>query len=85
MRKVRLKTLKDLEAFVLKEELSIETRYNAFIAALDNYTFFVMEVKYEDTCTEIENKSEILPQMLRVIDEVKNNKPIRGFWVVFKA
>lgn len=84
MRKVRIKTLNDLEVFILNEELSIETRYNAFIAALDNYTFYVMEVKYEDTCTEIENGDKILPQMVRVIDEVRNNKPISGFWVVFK-
>lgn len=85
MRKVRIKTLNDLEAFILNEELSIETRYNAFIAALDNYTFYVMEVKYEDTCTEIENVNEILPQMLRLLNAIRNNeKLLYGFWVVFK-
>lgn len=78
---IRIKSLNDLEAFLLTD-VSIETKYNVWTEALDQYPFHVIEVKYSQESKEIE--TDILPHLKRIIGEIRNNEPIHGFWVAFK-
>lgn len=84
---VRIKSLSDLEKFVSDESISLENRLEVFTKTLDNYPLFVFVVKYDDTCTIIENKVDVLTGMLRTISEIKadpDQKTYRGFWVAYE-
>jgi hypothetical protein len=87
MKRLKIDTLDKLEAFVNNESVSLENRLSVFSQAMDNYPLFILEVKFDDTCTTIENRLEVQEQMKRVIADVKadpNQKSYRGFWVAYE-
>lgn len=87
MKKVRIKSIDDLGAFVSNESIKLEDRLEVFTQAVENYPLFVFVVKYDDTCTIIENRSDVLAGMLRTIAEIKadpDQKTYRGFWVAYE-
>lgn len=87
MKRLKIDTLDKLEAFVNNESVSLEDRLEVFTQATENYPLFILSVKYDDTCTTIENRLEVQEQMKRVIADVKadpNQKSYRGFWVAYE-
>lgn len=86
-KRIRIKSISDLEKFVNDKSISLENRLEIFTQTLDSYPLFVFVVKYNDTCNIIENRSDVLAGMLRTIAEIKENpnqKTYRGFWVSYK-
>lgn len=87
MKRLKIDTLEKLETFIKNEAISIEDRLEVFTQATNDYPLFILLVKYDDTCTTIENRKDVLTGMLRTISEIKadpNQKTYRGFWVSYE-
>lgn len=86
-KRIRIKSIDDLEKFVNDESVTLENRLQIFTQAVENYPLFVFVVKYDDSCKIIENRSDVLAGMLRTIAEIKanpNQKAYTGVWVAYR-
>jgi hypothetical protein len=87
MKRIKIDSLDKLETFVKNEAVSIEDRLQVFEQALNSYPFFVIALKYDDTCIKIENVEAVAGQMIRVVQDIRqapNNKYYTGFSVLYE-
>lgn len=87
MKKLKIDSLDKLEAFINNEIISLEDRLTVFTKAIDQYPLFIISVKFDDDSKIIENRSEVLEQMKRLLKELKadpNQATYSGFWVAYE-
>ena len=88
MKRIRIKSIGDLEKFIQDERVTLENRLEVFTQTLENYPLFVFAVKYDDTCTVIENRGDVFAGILRSLAEIKENpneKTYTGFMVLYRS
>tara|TARA_R110000868_G_scaffold339427_2_gene600174 strand:+ start:1539 stop:1811 length:273 start_codon:yes stop_codon:yes gene_type:complete len=86
MKRIRIKSIGDLEKFIQDERVTLENRLEVFTQTLENYPLFVFAVKYDDTSKIIENRESVLAAMIRTLNEIKadpSQKTYTGVWVSY--
>ncbi|HSD06968.1 hypothetical protein [Flavobacterium sp.] len=84
MKKV-IDNLDKLEKFVLDESIDKSARYEVFAEALRGFEFFVLGIKAEESNEIDDPEDKVVPEMLRVISEIRASKPFpTGFVVKYK-
>lgn len=87
MKRIKIDSLDKLEAFIDNEAVSLENRLDVFVQALDHYPLHILLVKYNDSCTVIENREEVEKGLKRIIAEIQadpNQKFYAGLWVAYE-
>lgn len=87
MKKLKIDTLEKLETFISNETIIIEKRLEVFVEALKDYKFFIIEIKYDETCKKIENVEAVARQMVRVVQDIREAPESKfhfGFSVLYK-